>query len=249
MRKNCQETWEVWNSLRVMVTTVSSAKTDEPIEVRLGRKTHVGPKITCYIGAFWRIRWVNLRGGGGHASCSCHYCSNMFFPKCLPQCRTALSRISKQCFASKFAFGALTLLVGCQGEHLACKIEWWGVGVVICLERGADCLHIVQLMLLHRKPHHLLPHLNSDWFYFSGTGLPRLSWKRGRQTDVGLVVVLVVSNVFGSTSSRGWPSNSIAALSTEHWAAAAAAAAAAAVVVSSLGRSARACVRRPCADD
>ena len=29
------------------------------------------------------------------------------------------------------------------------------------------------------KPHHLLPHLNSDWFYLSGTSLPRLSWKRG----------------------------------------------------------------------
>ena len=29
------------------------------------------------------------------------------------------------------------------------KIEWhWGVGVVICLERGADCLHIVQMMPL-----------------------------------------------------------------------------------------------------
>ena len=28
------------------------------------------------------------------------------------------------------------------------KIEWWGVGVVICLERGADCLHMVQLMPL-----------------------------------------------------------------------------------------------------
>ena len=25
------------------------------------------------------------------------------------------------------------------------------------------------------KPHHLLPHLNPDWFYLSGTGLPRLS--------------------------------------------------------------------------
>ena len=23
------------------------------------------------------------------------------------------------------------------------KIEWWGVGVVICLELGADCLHVV----------------------------------------------------------------------------------------------------------
>jgi len=26
------------------------------------------------------------------------------------------------------------------------KNEWWDVGVVICLERGADCLHMVQLM-------------------------------------------------------------------------------------------------------
>ena len=23
------------------------------------------------------------------------------------------------------------------------KIEWWGVGVVICLDQGADCLHMV----------------------------------------------------------------------------------------------------------
>ena len=31
------------------------------------------------------------------------------------------------------------------------KTEWWGVDVVICLERGADCLHMVQLMPLHPK--------------------------------------------------------------------------------------------------
>jgi len=42
------------------------------------------------------------------------------------------------------AFSALTLLVGRQEGHLACikmsgyKTEWWGVGVVICLERGTD---------------------------------------------------------------------------------------------------------------
>ena len=29
------------------------------------------------------------------------------------------------------------------------------------------------------KPLYLLPHLNLDWFYLSGTGLPRLSWKWG----------------------------------------------------------------------
>ena len=38
------------------------------------------------------------------------------------------------------------LLVGRQEGHLACKkLEWWGAGVVICLERGAD-LHMAQLM-------------------------------------------------------------------------------------------------------
>ena len=39
-----------------------------------------------------------------------------------------------------YAFSALTLFVGLQG-----KTEWWGAGMVICLERGAD-LHMAQLM-------------------------------------------------------------------------------------------------------
>jgi len=46
------------------------------------------------------------------------------------------------------AFSALTLLVGRQEGHLACKkTEWWGAGVAICLDRGAD-LHMAQLMPL-----------------------------------------------------------------------------------------------------
>jgi len=46
------------------------------------------------------------------------------------------------------AFSALTLLVGQQEGHLACKTtEWWGAGMVICLQRGAD-LHMAQLMPL-----------------------------------------------------------------------------------------------------
>jgi len=45
-------------------------------------------------------------------------------------------------------FSALTLLVGWQEGHPACKkTEWWAAGVVICLERGAD-LHTAQLMPL-----------------------------------------------------------------------------------------------------
>jgi len=45
-------------------------------------------------------------------------------------------------------FSALTLLVGRQEGHPACKkLERCGAGVVICLERGAD-LHVAQLMPL-----------------------------------------------------------------------------------------------------
>ena len=64
--------------------------------------------------------------------------------------------------------------------------------MVTCLERGADCLHIIIIIIINRfvqrrkvltsegpadanaipKPHHLLPHLNPDWFYLSGTGSP-----------------------------------------------------------------------------
>ena len=45
-------------------------------------------------------------------------------------------------------FSALMLLVGWQEGHPACKkLKWWGAGMVICLERGAD-LHMAQLMPL-----------------------------------------------------------------------------------------------------
>ena len=44
----------------------------------------------------------------------------------------------------------LTLLVQCKSIW-PIKIDWWRAGVVICLKRGADCLHMVQLMPLHPK--------------------------------------------------------------------------------------------------
>jgi len=49
-------------------------------------------------------------------------------------------------------------LVGHQEEHLACKKLTGEVlpGVVICLEQGANELHMVQLMPL--PPYHLLLH-------------------------------------------------------------------------------------------
>jgi len=48
----------------------------------------------------------------------------------------------------RYAFNALTLLVGRQEGHPACKkLEWWGAGMVICPTRDAD-LHMAQLMPL-----------------------------------------------------------------------------------------------------
>jgi len=69
------------------------------------------------------------------------------------------------------AFSAFTLLVGWQEGHPACKkTEWWGAGMVICLERGAD-LHMAQLIPLpltiscSSKSRLILP----SWFYLSGS--------------------------------------------------------------------------------
>ena len=50
----------------------------------------------------------------------------------------------------QFAFSALTQLVGRQEEHPTCKKISADV-LVISLEQGADCLHMVQLMPMHPK--------------------------------------------------------------------------------------------------
>ena len=79
---------------------------------------------------------------------------------------------------STFVFSALTLLVGRQEEHPACKNWvtrcWCGyLSGVRCrlFAYGPANATVVP------KPRYLLPHLNPDWFYLSGTGSPRLSWK------------------------------------------------------------------------
>jgi len=73
----------------------------------------------------------------------------------------------------------LTLLVWQQEGHPACKkmsdevLAWlsvWSEVPIVCVW-SSWCFYTP-------KPRHLLPHLNSDWFYLSGTGLPRLSWKK-----------------------------------------------------------------------
>jgi len=49
--------------------------------------------------------------------------------------------------------------------------------VVTCLERGADCLYMVQLMPLHPKTPPALALFKFRLVYCFGTSLPRLSWK------------------------------------------------------------------------
>jgi len=79
------------------------------------------------------------------------------------------------CYLS-FALSALTLFVGLQEEHFVCKnwvIRCWcgylsGARCKLFAYSPADAIAIP-------KPHHLLPHLNPDCFYLSGT-----VWARGR---------------------------------------------------------------------
>ena len=76
------------------------------------------------------------------------------FPLTQLDCSESLVRVTTVVFGfrahmlnARDAFSALTLLVGRQEGHPACKKLSGGAGVVICLERDAD-LHMAQLMPL-----------------------------------------------------------------------------------------------------
>ena len=60
---------------------------------------------------------------------------------------TSVKTSFQNSFTDRFAFSAVTLLLGWQEGHLACKTQSWDVGVVVCLGQGAD-LHMAQLMPL-----------------------------------------------------------------------------------------------------
>ena len=64
-------------------------------------------------------------------------------------------------------------MVGRQEWHPACNKEWWGAGMVICLERGAD-LHTAQLMPLPLTAFCFkkIRLINPDWFLLSDTDSP-----------------------------------------------------------------------------
>ena len=68
------------------------------------------------------------------------------------------------------------------------KTEWWGTGVVIYLEWGANDLYMVQLMPLP-PPSSFAP-VKSRMVYLSGAGLPRLLEKRPLNGCICLLVQL-----------------------------------------------------------
>ena len=75
------------------------------------------------------------------------------------------------------AFSALTLLVGWQEGHPACiYMGWWGAGMVICLERGANDLRNGSADATATPSS--LASAKSRMVYPSGTGLPTLPGKK-----------------------------------------------------------------------
>ena len=81
------------------------------------------------------------------------------------------------------------------------KIEWWGVGVVICLVWGADCLHMVHVMPLHPKT------LSSLALFISRLVLP--FWYQLTQIVpekrllTGCSRIVVISFLISESSCRG----------------------------------------------
>ena len=72
-----------------------------------------------------------------------------------------------------YSFSALTLLVGRQEEHPACRnrlIRCW-CGYLSAARCRLFCIWNSWWHCIPRL-HHLLPPLNPGWFYLSGTGFP-----------------------------------------------------------------------------
>ena len=96
----------------------------------------------------WRIRWIDLCTDSGSAGCRCHYCSDLFLHflfllgmELWSQCQvhsTGTCLSTDYCAQLCGCFSALTLLVGRQEGHPACKKNW----VVRCWRgylSGARC--------------------------------------------------------------------------------------------------------------
>ena len=87
-------------------------------------------------------------------------------------------------------------LGGRNGIRPVKNMEWWGACVAICLERGANDLHMVQLMPL--SPHHLLLQQNPECFILLVPAYPGCPGKSPLNDYVRVFVILV------TVSNMGW---------------------------------------------
>ena len=111
---------------------------------------------------------------------------------------------------SSYDFSALTLLVGRQEGHPVCKkTERWGVGVVICLERGAD-LHMAQLMPLTVS---CLSKIQIGFTFL----VPAHPGSPGKRAVKWYVCVCVTSSLSASWSRFGPPSNAVSGHVSTMW--------------------------------
>ena len=101
--------------------------------------------------------------------------------------------LTVSCF-SKIQFGFVFLVPahpGSPGKRPLNVCVFYHFLLMGCLSgylSGARCRFCIWSSC-HPKTVSSLVHLNSDWFYLSGTGLPRLSWKE-EAVQRGVVVVL-----------------------------------------------------------
>ena len=115
-----------------------------PVTLTSGRGDN---SMVCANAAFHCLRPISF--SADHMSYC--WCLQTLFSTCLfARIFLEFFKLNKQVYSCQInPFSALTLLVGRQEGHPACKkTEWWGAGMVICLERGAD---------LHRPMAQLMP--------------------------------------------------------------------------------------------
>jgi len=102
------------------------------------------------------------------------------------------------------AFSALMLLVGQKEGHPACKklsggVLAWYLSEARCRFAYGPADAMPLTISCSSKSRLVLP----EWFCFSDASLPRLSWKKGRLTNVVVVVVVaVVSGLFCAVMLR-----------------------------------------------
>jgi len=89
----------------------------------------------------------------------------------------ATATIFQSLYRSTFVFSALTLLVGRQERHPACKnlVVRYRHGYL----SGLGCKWFAYGPVDATATLSFLASLKSNMVYLSGTGLPRLSWKKG----------------------------------------------------------------------